>query len=121
MHWFHWNPKARLLEAHANRFGSTAVIGLLSMRDLASLRDRYGFEHVQAIPALRAARVNVDADELHALLAAAPADPRFRYVSSIGPSRTVMNMPSDSLVQTTDPAEHLIEETGFAGHRDGDK
>ena len=89
MHWFRSHTAARSLDRRAARFGSTAVIGLESMHDLASLRQSYGFETVQAMPALRAARVHVDDAELHALLAHAPGDRRVRYVSAVGPPRRV--------------------------------
>ena len=37
MHWFRSHAVARTLERGVARFGSTAIIGLESMRDLASL------------------------------------------------------------------------------------
>ena len=46
MHWYHWHPAARSLQGRAAKFGSTAVIGLESMQDLAALRERYGFDRV---------------------------------------------------------------------------
>ena len=52
-----------------------AVLGLESMRDLASLRDAYGFDRVEAIPELHAAEVSVDPAQLRSLLANAPGDP----------------------------------------------
>src|SRR5207247_4943814 len=81
MRWFHWNPADRSLQHRARRFGSTAVIGFESMRDLRSLRDHYGFEHVRRIPSLRAAEVSIDAGQLHALLVEGRDDPRMCYVS----------------------------------------
>ena len=114
MQWFHWHPRARALQSRTERFGSTAVIGLESMRDLDSLRDLYGFEHVRAIPALRAAQVSVDTDELHALLAAAPADRRVRYVSPVGPPRHTLSVPDDPLLQTIDPRTNQAFEWQFA-------
>ena len=51
---------SRSLQSRESRFGSKAVIGLESMRDLASLKSTYRFEHVQAVPALHAAVVTVD-------------------------------------------------------------
>ena len=62
MHWFHSHASVRSLQSRESRFGSTAVIGLESMRDLASLKSSYRFEHVQAVPALHAAVVTVDGD-----------------------------------------------------------
>src|SRR5262245_61471209 len=56
MHWIHARTTAR-----ESRFGSTVVVGLGSMRDLASLETTYGFEHVQAVPSLRAAKVRIGA------------------------------------------------------------
>jgi len=114
MHWFRSHTAARSLERGAARFGSTAVIGLESMRDLAGLRRSYGFETLQAIPALRAARVHIDATHLHALVAHATADRRLRYVSPIGSPRHVANMPNDPLVQNVDPKTKLPYEWQFA-------
>ena len=54
MHWFHWHPAGASLQERAQRFGSTAVVGLESMGDLDPLRRHYGFEHVRRIPSLRA-------------------------------------------------------------------
>src|SRR4051794_16216348 len=68
MHWYHWHSAARSLQGRA-QFGSTAVVGLESMRDLAALRERYGFDRVRAIPALHAAQVSIDRAQLRALLA----------------------------------------------------
>src|SRR4051795_12189136 len=82
MHWFHSQPSAST--PRAERFGSTAIVGLESMADLASLRGSYGLKRVHAIPSLHAAQVSVDARQLRSLLAAAPSDPRIRYVSPAG-------------------------------------
>jgi subtilisin family serine protease len=114
MHWIHSQTAARSLEREAARYGSTAVIGLESMRDLTALRTSYGFETVQAMPALRAARVHVDATQLHALLAHATADRRLRYVSPLGAPRHVSDLPNDPLVQTVDPKTKLPYEWQFA-------
>ena len=57
------------------------MLGLESMRDLASLRDLYGFDRVLPIPGLHAAEVSVTAAQLHALLTNAPSDERIRYVA----------------------------------------
>jgi subtilisin family serine protease len=84
------------------------------MRDLAPLRRSYGFETVQAMPALRAARVHFDAAQLHALLTHATADRRVRYVSPVGPAREVSTMPNDPLVQDVDPTTKLPYEWQFA-------
>ena len=112
--WFRLHTAARSLERGATRFGSTAVIGLRSISDLASLRRSYGFETVQAMPALRAARVHVDAAQLHALLAHATGDRRMRYVSPVGPPRRALYLPSDPLVQNVDPKTRLPYEWQFA-------
>jgi subtilisin family serine protease len=114
MHWFHSRTAARSFEREAARFGSTAVIGLQSMRDLASLRRSYGFESLQAMPALHAARVHVDAAQLHALLAHATTDRRLRYVSPLGPPRHVSDLPNDPLVRNVDPMTRLPYEWQFA-------
>src|SRR5262245_63441783 len=67
MHWFRWQPSTRTLQS-VGQFGSTAVVGLESMRDLAALRAAYGLDRVHAIPELHAAEVSVDPMELRALL-----------------------------------------------------
>jgi subtilisin family serine protease len=114
MQWFRAHTAARSLERRAARFGSTVVIGLESMRNLASLRRSYGFETLEAMPALRAARVHVDAAELHALLVHATDDRRMRYVSPVGPLRRMSNTPNDPLVDTMDPKTRLPYEWQFA-------
>ena len=114
MHWFRSHTAARSLERGAAQFDATAVIGLESMGDLAALRRSYGFETLQAIPALRAARVHVDAAQLHALLGYAPADRRMRYVAPLGPPRHVSDLPNDPLVQNVDPKTKLPYEWQFA-------
>ena len=114
MHWLRSRTAARSLEREAARFGSTAVIGLRSMHDMASLRRSYGFESLQAMPALHAARVHVDAAQLHALLAHATADRRMRYVSPLGPPRHVSDLPTGPLVANVDPRTNLPYEWQFA-------
>jgi serine protease len=114
VHWFHWQASRRSLQAHETAFGSTVVLGLASMRDLAPLRARYGFARVQAIPVLHAALVGGDKAQLHALLAGAPGDPRIRYVSPVGPPRHTLAMPNDPLLHATDPATGLAYEWQFA-------
>ncbi len=114
MHWFRSHTAKRSLERGAARFGSTAVIGFGSMRDLASLRRSYAFETVQVMPALRAARVHVDAAQLHALLAHATGDRRIRYVSPVGPPRHVSNIANDPFVQSVDAKTKLPYEWQFA-------
>jgi subtilisin family serine protease len=107
MRWFRSHAAARALERGAVRFGSTAVIGLESMRDVAALRRSYGFEALQAMPALRAVRVRVDAAQLHALLAHATGDRRLRYVSPLGPPRRVLDVSNVPLVESVDPRTKL--------------
>ncbi|MFL6005124.1 MAG: S8 family peptidase [Gaiellaceae bacterium] len=114
MHWFHSHASVRSLESRESRFGSKAVIGLESMRDLASLKATYRFESVRAVPALHAAEVTLDDTQLHELLASAPSDPRLRYVSPPGPLRHVLNLPSDPLLQSVDPKTSLPYEWQFA-------
>jgi subtilisin family serine protease len=113
MRWFHWQPSTRGLQGRAADFGSVAVLGLESMHDLESLRASYGFDRVQAFPALHAAEVSVDAAQLHALLANAPTDPRIRYVSPVGPSRRILGAPNDSLLRTMNPNTSLPYEWQF--------
>jgi subtilisin family serine protease len=100
-------------------FGSTAVLGLESMQDLSSLRAAYGFERVRPIPALHAAEVRVDGTELRALLAGAPADPRIRYVSPLGPRRQVAGRPNDPLLNAIDGRTSLSYEWQFDAARVG--
>src|SRR4029079_11589707 len=57
MHWYRWHPSTRSLLARLPEFGSAAVIGVESMRDLPQLRARYGFARVETFPALHAAEV----------------------------------------------------------------
>jgi subtilisin family serine protease len=114
MHWYHWHPSARSLQARAAKFGSTAVLGLESMNDLSALRAAYGFDRVRAIPKLHAAEVSVDAGQLQALLANARTDQRIRYVSPIGPPRKAMSMPNDPFLHMIDPGTGLPYEWAFA-------
>jgi hypothetical protein len=114
MHWYRWHPAARSLQGRAARFGSTAVIGLESMRDLVGLRERYGFDRVLAIPALHAAQVSVDAAQLRELLANAPSDPHVRYVSPVGPARRAASMPNDPFLHTIEGQTGLPYEWAFA-------
>lgn len=113
MHWFRRHPSARALQSRRGAFGSVAVLGLESMRDLESLRNDYGFDRVQAIPELHAAEVSLDSTQLRSLLANAPSDHRIRYVSPVGPSRSVLGMPNDPLLRTTNPASNLPYEWQF--------
>jgi subtilisin family serine protease len=114
MHWYRWHPSTRALQARGAKFGSTAVLGLESMSDLASLRDNYDFERVRAMPALHAAQVSIDRAQLLALLAQAPNDPRLRYVSPVGPKRRAMSMPNDPFLSMIDGRANLLSEWQFA-------
>ncbi len=115
MQWFRWHPPTRVASTTASvGFGSTAVLGLRSMRDLASLRATYGFAHVREIPSLRAAEVSVDEGQLRALLTQGPSDPRVRYVSPLGPERQATSMPNDPLLHALDAQTNLPTEWQFA-------
>jgi hypothetical protein len=111
--WFHWHP-GRQLQSRAAEFGSAAVVGLESMRDLDSLRARYGFDRVLAIPELHAAEVSVTNAQLHALLANAPSDERVRYVSTLGPTRKLFRLRNDPMLRTINPAINAPYEWQFA-------
>ena len=93
-----------------------ALVGVVAfaVRDLASPSRSYDFETVQAMPALRATQVHVDAAELHGLLARAPGDRRVGYVSPVPPLRRLSSIPSDPLVQNVDPKTKLPYEWQFA-------
>ena len=113
MHWFHSPPSARRLQSRPAAFGSVAMLGLESMRDLGSLRNDYGFDRVHAIPELHAAEVSVDPTQLRSLLASAPGDRRLRYVSPVGPSRSILGPPNDPLLWTADPVLGIPYEWQF--------
>src|SRR5439155_5366532 len=119
MVWYRWHPSARALQGTAEQFGSTAVVGLESMRDLASLRSQYGFGRVLALPDLHAAEVSVDPAQLESLLANAPSDSRIRYVSPVGPTRRPLSVPNDPLVRTVNPATNLPYEWQFGASNVG--
>ena len=114
MHWYHSHRSDGRRRARAADFGSIAVVGVESMRDLASLRSAYGFDHVRAIPALHAAQVRVNAAQLHALLANETTDPRLRYVAPVGPVRRTMSLPNDPLLHTIEARTGLPYEWSFA-------
>ncbi len=117
MHWFRWHPSARALQGRAGEFGSVAVLGLESMRDLASLRGLYGFDRVLPIPGLHAAEVSVTAAQLHALLTNAPGDERIRYVAPVGPQRKLLRLRNDPMLRTTNAAISAPYEWQFAASR----
>jgi serine protease len=114
VHWFRWHPSSRQLQSRAAEFGSAAVIGLESMRDLAALRQRYGFDRVLAIPELHAAEVSVTPAQLRALLGNAPSDERVRYVSPLGPTRKLLRLRNDPMLRTINPAINAPYEWQFA-------
>src|SRR5262249_13009544 len=101
------------VERPAAHVGSVAVLGLESMRDLRSLRARYRFEVVRAIPELRAAVVGVDGS----LVAAAPGDPRIRYLAPLGPTRRLTAMPNDPLLSSIDSTTGRPYEWQFSDSR----
>ena len=110
MHWYRWHPSSRTLQGHTSKIGSTAVLGLTSMRELAPLSGRYGFRVVRAFPQLQAAEVGVS----RLLLAGAARDRRIRYLSPLGPQRRRMAMPTDPLLGTVNPLTQLPYEWQFA-------
>jgi serine protease len=114
VHWFHWHPSSRELQARAASFGSVAVVGLESMSDLPSLRERYGFDRVLAIPGLHAAEVSVTPAQLQALLGNARDDKRIRYVSTLGPTRKLLRLRNDPMLRTINPSTNAPYEWQFA-------
>jgi subtilisin family serine protease len=113
MRWFHSPLSARRLQGRPAAFGSVAMLGLESMRDLGSLRNDYGFDRVHAIPELHAVEVRVDPTQLRSLLASAAGDRRLRYVSPVGPSRSILGPPNDPLLWTADPVLGIPYEWQF--------
>ncbi len=114
--WFDWHGATKVRQSG---FGSHAVVGLTSMSALRALRRHYRFEHVKAIPALRAVEVTVTRPELRGLLARAPRDALIRYVSPAGPGRRAQSVPDDPLLTEIDPASGLPFEWQFsAAHVD---
>src|SRR2546426_5053005 len=99
MHWYRWHPSARTLQGHTSKIGSTAVLGLASMRELAPLSGRYGFQVVRVFPQLHAAEVGVS----RLLLAGAARDRRIRYLSPLRRERRLLAMPNHPLPWTVDP------------------
>jgi subtilisin family serine protease len=114
MHWYHWHPSARGLQARKAPFGQTVVIGFRSMQELASLRTVYGFDRVRAIPGLHAAEIRVDAAQLESLLVIGASDPRIRYVSGRGPTLRTASMPNDPFLNTIDAGTGLPYQWAFA-------
>jgi len=122
-HLFRWHPSTRALQARAGEFadpstfGSTAVVGLESNRELQALGDDYGFDQMRAIPLLHAARVSLDPAHLDGLLSAAPNDVRIRYVSPLGERRQLLHVRNDPLLQKINPGLNRPFEWQFAASR----
>jgi subtilisin family serine protease len=110
MHWYRWHPLPRSVQARSRAMGSTAVLGLASMRELARLRAEYAFHVIRSLQSLHAAEIRIT----RSLLAGAPEDRRIRYLSPLGASRQVAAMPDDPLVSTIDPLTLLPYEWQFA-------
>jgi subtilisin family serine protease len=110
MQWFRWQPPVRAVGRPAVHVGSVGVIGLESMRDLHSLRARYGFEVVRVLPELHAAVIVVN----HSLVANVSGDARIRYLTPLGPKRHLTAMPNDPLLSSIDPGTGLPYEWQFA-------
>jgi subtilisin family serine protease len=110
IHRYRWHPSLRSLQGRTTEVGSTAVLGLASMRGLAPLQGRYGFRVIRALPQLRAAELTVS----RSLLSGAARDRRIRYLSALGPQRRLLAMPNDPLLSTLDPLTGLPYEWQFA-------
>ena len=95
---------------------TVALVGVVAfaVRDLASPSRSHDFETVQAMLALHATQVHVEAAEPHGLLARAPGDRRVGHVSPVRPPRRLSSIPSDPLVQNVDPKTKLPYEWQFA-------
>ena len=115
MVWYRWHPSARTLARHSSIVGSTAVLGLRSIRSLSSVRKQYGFQVVSTFPQLRAAEVRVTSS----LRYGAARDRRIRYLSALGVRRRVSSMPNAPLLSSVDPLTGLPYEWQFgASHVD---
>ena len=115
MRWYRWRPATTTLQRRTHGVGSTDVLGLVSMGELAPLRTRYGFQVIRTFPQLRAAEVRVS----HSLVACAARDPRVRYLSPLGVQRHSASTPNDPLLSTIDPWTQLPYEWQFeAAHVD---
>jgi subtilisin family serine protease len=110
--WYHSNTAGRKLQARETQrvdlstFGSKAIVGLETNRDLQALIEDYGFSflQVEAIPQLHAAEVTGDPAQLETLLSAAPNDAHIRYVSPVGPKRHLLHRRNDPYTYLIDPA-----------------
>ena len=107
--WYRWHPAARTLAARSSAVGSTAVLGLDSMRALAQVRTQYGFHVLATFPQLHAAEVRVT----RSLRDGAARDRRIRYLSGLGAPRHPMSMPSSPLLSLVDPLTALPYEWQF--------
>jgi subtilisin family serine protease len=109
MVWYRWHPSARTLAGRSSEVGSTAVLGLDSMRALAQVRKQYGFRVVGTFPQLRAAEVRVT----RSLRDEAARDRRIRYLSGLGGRRQLTSVPGPPLLSTFDPLTGLPYEWQF--------
>jgi subtilisin family serine protease len=89
MRWVHERRSARALQGRT--VSSTVVVGLETMRDLASL----DVAAATPIPQLHAAEVNVTPAQLRALL----ANDRLRYVAPVGAPRKLLHLRNDPLLR----------------------
>ena len=119
MHWFHSHASVRLgFQARESRFGSRAVIGLESMRDLASLKATYRLR--EGAGGAGAARGG--GHHRRRPSSTSCSHPR-RPIRASATSRrraraaTLSNLPSDPLLQTVDPTTSLPYEWQFASAR----
>lgn len=103
MIWYRWHPSARTPAERSGVVGSTAVLGLESMRMLAPVRKQYGFRVIATLPQLHAAEVGVTSS----LRYDAARDPRIRYLSTLGVRRHLSSMPNAPLLQNVDPLTAL--------------
>ena len=115
MVWYRWHPSSRTPAERSSVVGSTAVLGLESMRMLSPVRKHYGFRVVATFPQLDAAEVGVTPS----LRYGAARDPRIRYLSALGVRRRLSSMPNAPLLQNIDPTTALPYEWQFgASHVD---
>ena len=94
MHWYRWDPSARSMQGHTMAVGSTAVLGVVSMRELAALRGRTASSACARFPQLHAAEVSVSRAVARAGAARRPAHP----LRLAGSGRAAaLSMPNDPL------------------------
>ena len=115
MHWYRWHPSARSVPKFVPSESTTGVLGVTAMRELAPLRQRYGFHVVRVLPRLRAAVIDIT----RTLVAGAPRDARIRYLTRLDATRRLSALPNDPLLSTLDPLTELPYEWQFeAAHVD---